>query len=34
MRTTEVNGMTSVQKSLFKRGDRYRFSMKIGQSTT
>ena len=34
MCTTEVNGMTPVQKSLLKRGDRYRFGLKIGEGTT
>ena len=34
MCATEVNGMTPVQKLLLKRGDGYRFGLKIGQSAT
>ena len=34
MCTTEVNGMTPVQKFLLKRGDRYRFGPQISEGTT
>ena len=34
MCTTEVNGITPIQKLLLKRGDRYRFGLKIGEGTT
>ena len=34
MCATEVNGMTPVQKLLLKRGDGYRFGLKIGESAT
>jgi hypothetical protein len=34
MFTTEVNGMTPVQKLLLKRGDGYRFGLKIGEGAT
>ena len=33
-RTTEVNGMTMVQKSLLERGDRNRFGLKIVEGAT
>ena len=34
MCTTEVNGMTPVQKSLLKGGNGYRLGLQIGEGTT